>query len=135
MEREALVYTINHLFLPPKLPQEDDSADYSHQRAALLHISQCADAFCDKLKLENAEKRVQTSWGVLQKTLATFASIHEASRIDQSYLEGRINAMKQRGTCFFKRVFAVAEDSPQMLYAFTYLLKTRESSCARASHT
>ncbi|KAJ7497959.1 hypothetical protein B0H11DRAFT_827261 [Mycena galericulata] len=96
MEPPALAYAINHLFLPPQLPQEDDSTDYSVQHALLQHISRCADAFSANLELEDAPEHVQAGWIVLRTTLKRFTTIQEGSRIAQGHLETSLNAMEDK---------------------------------------
>ncbi|KAJ6458143.1 hypothetical protein C8R47DRAFT_1246692, partial [Mycena vitilis] len=90
----ALDYVINHLFLPPKLPQEDDSIDPGLQRELLQHISDCAQSFCEGLRDTNVDDEVQRCWNRLQKTLATFAGIHATSHISEGSLEAMINGMR-----------------------------------------
>ncbi|KAJ7483148.1 hypothetical protein FB451DRAFT_100343 [Mycena latifolia] len=87
MERKTLDYIINHLFLPPKLPQEDDSKDYSLQKALLQHISACAGLFCDALDNIKADGHVRACWAALRTTLERFARIHDAPHVSQDDLE------------------------------------------------
>ncbi|KAJ6561052.1 hypothetical protein DFH09DRAFT_921131 [Mycena vulgaris] len=95
MKPEAVLYAINHIFLPPKLPQEHDGADYSVQRAVLEHLSQCADTFFQQLALEDTEERVQAGWDVLRTTLEQFARLHENPNISKARLEQTINGMRE----------------------------------------
>jgi len=48
-----LRYLIDHLFLPPELPQKDDS-DPTSTHALLSHVSDSAAAFLRYQKTENA---------------------------------------------------------------------------------
>ncbi|KAJ7132331.1 hypothetical protein C8R44DRAFT_611840 [Mycena epipterygia] len=91
MDQNALEYIINHLFLPPKLPQGDDTAP-KPQAALLRHLSVCAKSFCEGLEGENTE--IKARWNALRRTLDRFAEIHStSSNISQGNLEGIINGM------------------------------------------
>ncbi|KAJ7483159.1 hypothetical protein FB451DRAFT_1028934 [Mycena latifolia] len=93
MDPESLSYIINHLFLPPKLPQADDSA-LRLQRDLLEHLSACAGAFCEGLEREGVAKEVQTRWAILRQMLACFASLHSVANIARESLEAAINRMQ-----------------------------------------
>ncbi|KAJ7623634.1 hypothetical protein FB45DRAFT_1089387 [Roridomyces roridus] len=97
MEPPALTYVINHLFLPPKLPQDDDSADYGAQLALLKLISQCADAFCGSVHQSNASRDVQDGWEVIRTMVARFAIIHKNPQVKKDKLEEIIKAMPLNG--------------------------------------
>ncbi|KAJ7614704.1 hypothetical protein DFH06DRAFT_1013871 [Mycena polygramma] len=94
MKQPALNYAINHLFLPPKLPQEDDSTDVGVQQELLQHISKCAQLFCQGLRDANVADEVQRCWNRLEKTLERFASLHAAPHISEESLIEAINGMK-----------------------------------------
>ncbi|KAJ7614686.1 hypothetical protein DFH06DRAFT_1367976 [Mycena polygramma] len=94
MDQAALNYVINHLFLPPKLPQKDDSIDVGLQQKLLQHISKCAQSFCQGLRDANVADEVQTCWNRLQKTLERFAYIHTTSHVSEESLEEAINGME-----------------------------------------
>ncbi|KAJ7881155.1 hypothetical protein B0H13DRAFT_936737 [Mycena leptocephala] len=94
MNREALDYVINHLFLPPKLPQEHDSTDVECRRALLEHISKCAKSFCEGLKNDNVDNEVQAHWERLRRTQERFAYIHNTPNISKENLEEAINGMR-----------------------------------------
>ncbi|KAJ6458153.1 hypothetical protein C8R47DRAFT_995335 [Mycena vitilis] len=94
MDQAALDYVINHLFLPPKLPQKDDSTDVGLQQELLHHISKCAQSFCEGLRATNVADEVQTCWNRLQKTLENFAYIHATSHVSEESLEDTINGME-----------------------------------------
>ncbi|KAJ7460834.1 hypothetical protein FB451DRAFT_1141265 [Mycena latifolia] len=89
MDPNALNYIINHLFLPPKLPQQDDSLLAFHHEL-LKHIADCAKSFCDGLANEDVAAEVQTRWAKLRLTLARFANIHESPQISRESLEAAI---------------------------------------------
>ncbi|KAJ7708796.1 hypothetical protein B0H17DRAFT_365601 [Mycena rosella] len=91
MDRDTLEYIINHLFLPPKLPQKDDS----HLEQQLLnHLSNCARFFCEGLRNENVGWEVQARWVALRHTLAQFERIHETPHISKESLSRIIDSMQ-----------------------------------------
>jgi hypothetical protein len=98
MKPQSLEYVINHLFLPPKLPQEyDDDPESSKQRALVQHLADCADLFCDHLRREDVEDRVQACWGVLQTMLSNFANVYEGASLSREHLAATINTMDPDG--------------------------------------
>ncbi|KAJ6485650.1 hypothetical protein C8R45DRAFT_278518 [Mycena sanguinolenta] len=93
MDRPALDYAINHLFVPPKLPQEDDT-DVELQHAFVRHIAECAEAFCAGLAHDNVVNEAQSRWKLLQKTLLNFARAHGSGNLSKEHLQEVINGMK-----------------------------------------
>ncbi|KAJ6580988.1 hypothetical protein B0H19DRAFT_1113174 [Mycena capillaripes] len=94
MKLPALDYVINHLFLPPKLPQEDDSDDLELQQELLQHISDCAKSFCEGLRNDNVDDEVQTHWKLLGITLEHFATLHNTPTLSKENLKAIINRMR-----------------------------------------
>ncbi|KAJ6561074.1 hypothetical protein DFH09DRAFT_1035925 [Mycena vulgaris] len=86
MHPATLEYIINHLFLPPRLPQKDDSL-LSLQKGLLNHISDCARSFCEGLRNDNVPNEVQARWATLRRTLENFASVHGVSEISRDSLQ------------------------------------------------
>lgn len=97
MDNAALEYAINHIFLPPKLPQEDDSADMKLQRALLQHIAKCAKSFCEGLERDNAGIEVQDCWKLVYRTLKHFAALHSTPNLSRETLEEVISGMQVHG--------------------------------------
>jgi hypothetical protein len=95
-----LTYLINHLFLPPKLPQQDDSDSPGAQ--ALLHfITNSAAAFLGALWDKNVDIGVLDRWRTLHKMLESMTSLHQSVHIPLEGLRRTINNMKIHGasTC------------------------------------
>jgi hypothetical protein len=99
------LYLINHLFLPPKLPQEDDSGDLDDEKALLLHISKSATAFLQMLERDGASQPVNQCWLVLQRMLRFMYGIHRRGQISAAELQRVICQMAPRGSF---SVFSVA---------------------------
>ncbi|KAJ7777437.1 hypothetical protein B0H16DRAFT_1407125 [Mycena metata] len=100
MKQRALEYAINHLFLPPKLPQEDDSADVESQRELMRHIADCARQFCDGLREEAVDVGIQECWDRLHNTLVHFSDSHFPTLTEDS-LQAVIDGMQLNDvSCF-----------------------------------
>ena len=91
-----LGYLINHLFLPPKLPQEDDS-DPTSTHALLRHVSDSAAAFLRYQKAENAGTGVLSVWRTLYKMLQSMEKLHKSIYIPLECLRSAINNMEMHG--------------------------------------
>ncbi|KAF8166617.1 hypothetical protein K438DRAFT_252777 [Mycena galopus ATCC 62051] len=100
MNRDSLEYTINHLFLPPKLPQKDDN-EAGLQRAFLNHIAESAKAFCEGLERNNVDDVVQAHWKLLDRTLRRFADIHGALNLSSESLQDAIIRMQPHDVLCF----------------------------------
>ncbi|KAJ7272609.1 hypothetical protein B0H12DRAFT_1007977 [Mycena haematopus] len=93
MNQKQLGYAINHLFLPPKLPQKADT-DVELERSLLEHIVNCVQTFCEGLRRDNVDSAVQTCWGLLQRTLDNFADIHGSENLSEEHMQQVINEMQ-----------------------------------------
>ena len=78
-------YLINHLFLPPKLPQEDnsisDDSTSGGPQMLLSYVAKTAGAFIGELKKEHIEANVLQGWTHLQKTLQWMDKLHMQSML------------------------------------------------------
>ncbi|KAJ7272701.1 hypothetical protein B0H12DRAFT_1091594 [Mycena haematopus] len=89
---QQLDYAINHLFLPPKLPQSADT-DVELEQTLLKHIANCVKTFCQGLRHNNVDNVVQNYWGLLQRTLDNFADIHGSGNLSKEHIQQVINGM------------------------------------------
>jgi len=90
---DHLTYIINHLFLPPRLPQADDSGPTGTQ-ALLQHVTDSADAFVEVLCHQNVDISVLRSWCTLHKMLESMAVLHQSEYIPLEGLHNSINYME-----------------------------------------
>jgi hypothetical protein len=88
-------YLINHLFLPPKLPQANDSRS-ARTNALLHHITESAAAFIEALD-QNTDNDVRRSWRTLHKMLGSMEVLHKSEYIPLEGLRNSINEMKIHG--------------------------------------
>jgi hypothetical protein len=93
---DHLTYIINHLFLPPKLPQEGDSSPAGTQ-ALLQHVTDSADAFVEVLCHQNVDISVLRSWCTLHKMLESMAVLHQSEYIPLEGLRSSISYMETGG--------------------------------------
>ncbi|KAJ6485692.1 hypothetical protein C8R45DRAFT_997523 [Mycena sanguinolenta] len=93
MNQNELDYAINHLFLPPKLPQKADD-DTALERAFLKHIVNCANTFREALRRDHVDIEVQTRWNLLHKTLVNFADIHSSGKVSKERTQQAIDGMR-----------------------------------------
>ena len=70
-----LAYLVDHLFLPPKLPQEDDST-LGGPQALLLHVKESTTGFVHKLGDMNVDGDIIRSWAHLPKTFQWTDDLH-----------------------------------------------------------
>ncbi|KAF7971941.1 hypothetical protein HWV62_19393 [Athelia sp. TMB] len=88
MERSQLEYISNHVFFPPKLPQEDDY-QVSHERA-----------LCESLVASALEYKVHAPasdrdrWGKIKKMLENLRSTQESEALSQERIRQSIAHMK-----------------------------------------
>ena len=90
-------YIINHLFLPPVLPQTDDK-DVECQKALLLHVVESANVFCQHLEISGVDRTVHRCWRILYKMLLSMQTIRQDAFIDQQELQTAVQNMEVDGT-------------------------------------
>jgi hypothetical protein len=73
---DELHYVVDHVFLPPKLPQEDDSSD-SNDAALCDLVCQVAKAYCNDLPASK-----QGRWAPILKMLDNIHTFHKSSLSD-----------------------------------------------------
>jgi len=93
---DDLIYIINHLFLPPKLPQKDDSSP-ANTRALLSLVTNSVVGFLDVLHSQNIDTGVLRRWRTLHKMLGSMEVLHQSEYIPLEGLRDSINNMKIHG--------------------------------------
>ena len=89
---EGLQFIINHVFLPPKLPQEDDSDD-QHERSLLNLVCQTLSTFQAKVGPEH-RGIVQD----VQESMAQLARLLDSNQaLDQGLLQTAIHELVTKG--------------------------------------
>jgi hypothetical protein len=132
MNPNLLEYLINHLFLPPKLPQREDSNELDGRNMLLSHVLESATIF-EKLEREGASQRVQQCWRALRRMLQSTYDIHRREHISASVLQHAIRQMTPQGSFSLLIVCPSHQDAHdgyyphlhQMSCAFTSRHKTQ----------
>ena len=94
---DSASYIINHLFLPPILPQTDDR-DVECQEALLSHVVESANVYCQNLESSGVDRTVHRCWLILYKMLLSMQTIRQAEFIDQQELQTAVQNMEVDGT-------------------------------------
>ncbi|KAK7031583.1 hypothetical protein R3P38DRAFT_3507220, partial [Favolaschia claudopus] len=94
MQQRTLDYAINHLFLPPKLPQQDDSDNGTVLREFLEHISHCAQLFVNGLERDDVDSDIQNRWRLIQRMLCNFADLHRIGGLSKNTLQSAVCEMQ-----------------------------------------
>lgn len=97
MRTQALRYIINHLFLPPQLPQEDDNGDLLNQTNLLAHVLESVNAFAMRLSRADTSDHAKQCWQVLRQTLESMNRIHSGSHISLAELQRTVERMEAQG--------------------------------------
>ena len=92
----SLAYLVNHLFLPPRLPQKDDST-LGGPQALLSHVGKSATAFLKELSEKNVDGGIVRSWTRLQKTFRWMEDLHVNGLLPLESLHGAISGMDVNG--------------------------------------
>lgn len=92
VSREELRYIVNHVVLPPELPQEDDSSvSYDDVLLRLVHIT--AVSFASQLSADDARL-----WEPIKKMLAQWIEIAQNGSIDDTTLDQALKHIGVGGT-------------------------------------
>jgi hypothetical protein len=91
----GIEYLTNHFFLPPKLPQQDDSGS-ARTNALIDHVTDSAAAFLNILE-QDADVDVLRRWRTLHKMLESMQVLHKSEYIPLKGLRNSINKMEIHG--------------------------------------
>jgi len=96
---QSLHYIINHVFLPPKLPQEDDS-DVKEESAL---IEQCEEALRSFQALISPNEHER--WAVCTKMLSKMLAMRDVSGdMTSGKVEASLESMTDRGISYSKMI-------------------------------
>ncbi|KAF8464761.1 hypothetical protein JB92DRAFT_3064074 [Gautieria morchelliformis] len=114
MDPSGIGYIVNHLFLPPNLPQEDDSRDMSlpqsdepstatlsntlrghrKQDALLSHVIESSGDFYRALNHDEADQDARQCWRVLDKMLRSMRRVRHGASTNPQELQQVIQNME-----------------------------------------
>jgi hypothetical protein len=94
-----LRYIVNHVFLPPNLPQKDDQPEsyYANDHDLALLILRCASEFYEEAARSDVELSVR--WKPILKMLENFAHLNDAEPFTADDLQDRLISLSDGGTC------------------------------------
>lgn len=82
---ESIDFIINHVILPPKLPQEadDSTASRAAQQHLLRLLSSKADSYCNQYKQStpSTASAFSKAWGVIKTMLLRCATVVSAQHV------------------------------------------------------
>jgi hypothetical protein len=87
-----LNYIINHIFFPPKLPQEDDHS-HENDRALCLVLLDSARIYQDSLSMAE-----QIRWDPMIKLLQNLYDFHELEILSKDHVKKAMERMRPGGT-------------------------------------
>jgi hypothetical protein len=91
----SLVFIINHLFLPPKLPANSDCTP--ENEASLIRVfKDCAETFAHHLGLD-PQSNSRRAWDVITQMLASAALLHGRGTVEGDQLDQQMANMKVGG--------------------------------------
>ena len=91
--RKILKYVINHIFVPPRLPNRADGTP-TLEAALLSLVSDLARAFTSRLESKSTPR---VGWEVISKMLSTAAELHEDELTEDS-INAALTSMEPGGS-------------------------------------
>jgi hypothetical protein len=107
-EPSPLRYIVNHVFLPPNLPQKDDQPEsyYANDHDLALLTLRCASKFCEQAARSDEELSVR--WKPILAMLKNFAHLNDAEPFTTDDLRDRLTSLSDGGTRYiFPRQFSI----------------------------
>jgi hypothetical protein len=95
-----LDYLVNHVFLPPKLPQEEENDHHAKELSLLEFISTAADEFHRLLQEPDcgANQSAITTWSTVHRMLRASKDLHSSETLDADLTLKALLGMKVDGT-------------------------------------
>ena len=93
-------YIINHLFLPPNIPQRVDRT-VDRQSALLSHVAESAKAFYEAVDCAEVDEHVRKCWDTLHRMIFLMQEVRHGSLINLPSLLSVVENMKISGASTF----------------------------------
>lgn len=108
IEPASLTFIINHLFLPPKLPQRAESEVGDHNTALLDLCVHVAEAYLEQIESwigpsVDESWELQDMWGPVVKMLKNFQSLENHNSLDAEAFKKKVRGMKPDGKLNLKK--------------------------------
>jgi len=96
-----LRYIVNHIFLPPQLPQKYDQPEsyYANDHDLALLTHQCAAKFCEEAA--HSDEGLSVRWNPILAMLENFADLNDAEPFTADDLRDRLTLLSDGGTRYF----------------------------------
>jgi hypothetical protein len=97
-----LKYIIDHVFLPPKLPQKYDFDTHRKDSLLLDYVTQASKSFADLLAIpiDGQPSSALNVWAILQNTLKTMGPLYADGGLLQDELEAALQSMNVNGKTY-----------------------------------
>lgn len=93
LDKTSLAFIVNHVFLPPKLPNCSDCTP--EHEASLIHVfKESAEMFASHLGPQSNSRR---AWDVVTRMLASMASLHDLGIVEEDQLDESMDNMDAGG--------------------------------------
>lgn len=95
-----LNYLVNHLFLPPKLPQQEEKDRHKKDDLLSKYILSIADEFNSLVREADGgtNEEVTKAWRVIHRMLEKFQRLHSSETLDANQLGTALLGMQVNGT-------------------------------------
>ncbi|KAG9020175.1 hypothetical protein FS842_007539, partial [Serendipita sp. 407] len=97
LNKDELGYIINHVFMPPKLPQEHDPESPKKDSALLKAIDQAARSFCEVVSTVDTSRNTKDTWIILRRMVNTMMHLHLHGSFSRAQLQTALNQMDVNG--------------------------------------
>jgi hypothetical protein len=94
-----LTYIINHVFLPPNLPDEYDAGDPKNDAALLKCVFDAAQKFCGVLERSDTDEALSalSIWTIILAMLEKVASLHAQPHLVKGDIVMALRQMQVNG--------------------------------------
>ncbi|KAG8806552.1 hypothetical protein FRC17_004934, partial [Serendipita sp. 399] len=106
-----LRYCVENVFLPPKLPQEEDEKRHLRDAILIETVSQSVQAFLETLTQGNEppSKEAASAWKVINRMLPIFCELHVSHQVSVSSLQNALHVLplyinKQNAGVIFRKM-------------------------------
>lgn len=98
-EDEDLKYILEHVFLPPQLPQEHDRDTHRKDLRLLEYVINTAETFSNTLakSVSSSDSREARAWGIIQRMLKATRRLYAGGSIIQDALKAALGHMNVDG--------------------------------------
>lgn len=96
MNKEDLEFLINHIVLPPKLPQAEEQDRRQKEGVLLQILSETVNEFT-LLVEENEDAHIIKTWRFMKRMFSSMKELHSSRILDKYVLEKKLNNLQIGG--------------------------------------